>query len=137
MCRLSDNVVAGARSTSTSYPSCAVSQTLVLPCNELTIAPSDVLVSRAVYRDATGPHFRRLQFADKNALGQSAILGLMYVWLHIYRSQSNLSGVRRHDAHINQNQFNLLGTIFYVFYLVASYPQNLALQRFPVAKWMR
>ena len=30
-----------------------------------------------------------------------------------------------------------LGTIFYVSYLLFEYPQNLALQRFPVGKWMR
>ena len=30
-----------------------------------------------------------------------------------------------------------LGTIFYLSYLVFEYPQNLALQRFPVGKWMR
>ena len=30
-----------------------------------------------------------------------------------------------------------LGTIFYLGYLIFEYPQNLALQRFPVGKWMR
>ena len=30
-----------------------------------------------------------------------------------------------------------LGTIFYLAYLVFEYPQNLALQRFPVGKWIR
>ena len=30
-----------------------------------------------------------------------------------------------------------LGTIFYLSYLLFEYPQNLALQRFPVGKWMR
>ena len=30
-----------------------------------------------------------------------------------------------------------LGTIFYLSYLVFEYPQNLALQKFPVGKWMR
>jgi hypothetical protein len=29
-----------------------------------------------------------------------------------------------------------LGTIFYLAYLLFEYPQNLALQRFPVGKWM-
>jgi hypothetical protein len=29
-----------------------------------------------------------------------------------------------------------LGTIFYLAYLAFEYPQNLALQRFPVGKWM-
>lgn len=59
-----------------------------------------------------------MQFADKTALGQSAVLGL------------NTS------THLSQNQFNWLGTIFYLSYLVFEYPQNLALQYFPVGKWM-
>ena len=33
--------------------------------------------------------------------------------------------------------FSRLGTIFYLAYLIFEYPQNLALQRFPVGKWMR
>ncbi|KAF9484670.1 MFS general substrate transporter [Pholiota conissans] len=59
-----------------------------------------------------------MTFADKTTLGQSAILGIMP------------------GAHINQNQFNWLGTIFYLAYLTFQYPQNLALQKFPVGKWM-
>lgn len=34
------------------------------------------------------------------------------------------------------SRYNWLGTIFYLSYLVFEYPQNLALQRFPVGKWM-
>ena len=30
-----------------------------------------------------------------------------------------------------------LGAVFYLGYLVFEFPQNLALQRFPVAKWIR
>ncbi|KAF8954615.1 major facilitator superfamily domain-containing protein [Flammula alnicola] len=59
-----------------------------------------------------------MTFADKTTLGQSAILGILP------------------GAHIDQNQFNWLGTIFYLSYLVFQYPQNLALQKFPVGKWM-
>ncbi|PPR05104.1 hypothetical protein CVT26_012340 [Gymnopilus dilepis] len=59
-----------------------------------------------------------MTFADKTTLGQSAILGI------------------QQGAHINQNQFNWLGTIFYLSYLVFEYPQNLALQMLPVGKWM-
>ncbi|KAH9974774.1 major facilitator superfamily domain-containing protein [Lactifluus volemus] len=33
-------------------------------------------------------------------------------------------------------RYNWLGTIFYLSYLVFEFPQNLALQRFPVGKWM-
>jgi len=59
-----------------------------------------------------------VQFMDKTTLGSSAILGI------------------RTDTHLTANQYNWLGTIFYVSYLVFEYPQNLALQRFPVGKWM-
>ncbi|KDN37345.1 hypothetical protein RSAG8_10233, partial [Rhizoctonia solani AG-8 WAC10335] len=58
-----------------------------------------------------------VQFMDKTTLGNSAILGI------------------RADTHLNANH-NWLGTIFYIAYLVFEYPQNLALQRFPVGKWM-
>ncbi|KAJ7510161.1 major facilitator superfamily domain-containing protein [Mycena galericulata] len=60
----------------------------------------------------------RMTFADKTTLGQAAVLGL------------------QQGAHLNQNQFNWLGSIFYFSYLLFEYPQNLALQRFPVGKWM-
>ncbi|KAI0345426.1 MFS general substrate transporter [Trametopsis cervina] len=59
-----------------------------------------------------------MQFADKTTLGQSVPLGLFA------------------GTHINQDQFNWLGTIFYLFFLAFEWPQNLALQYFPVAKWM-
>ena len=60
-----------------------------------------------------------MTFADKTTLGQSAVLGILP------------------GAHLTQNQFNWLGTIFYIGYLAFEFPQNLALQRFPVGKWMR
>lgn len=41
------------------------------------------------------------------------------------------------DAHLSANQFDWLGTVFYFSYLLFQYPQNLALQRFPIGKWMR
>ncbi|KAF9532168.1 major facilitator superfamily domain-containing protein [Crepidotus variabilis] len=59
-----------------------------------------------------------MAFADKTTLGQSAVLGIIP------------------GAHLNQNQFNWLGTIFYLSYLAFEYPQNLALQKLPVGKWM-
>lgn len=59
-----------------------------------------------------------MTFADKTTLGQSAVLGIIP------------------GAHLNQNEFNWLGTIFYLGYLGFQYPQNLALQRFPVGKWI-
>ncbi|KAJ3506872.1 hypothetical protein NLJ89_g6626 [Agrocybe chaxingu] len=42
----------------------------------------------------------------------------------------------REATHLTTNQYNWLGTIFYLSYLAFEFPQNLALQRFPVGKWM-
>ncbi|TFK61073.1 MFS general substrate transporter [Pluteus cervinus] len=60
----------------------------------------------------------RIQFMDKTTLGSAAILGI------------------RESTHLSTNQYNWLGTIFYLSYLLFEFPQNLALQRFPVGKWM-
>ncbi|PCH43288.1 MFS general substrate transporter [Wolfiporia cocos MD-104 SS10] len=59
-----------------------------------------------------------IQFMDKTTLGSAAILGI------------------KTATHLTTNEYNWLGTIFYLSYLVFEYPQNLALQRFPVGKWM-
>ncbi|KAI0341163.1 MFS general substrate transporter [Trametopsis cervina] len=59
-----------------------------------------------------------IQYTDKTTLGSSAILGI------------------KQATHLSTSQYNWLGTIFYLSYLVFQYPQNLALQRFPVGKWM-
>jgi len=59
-----------------------------------------------------------IQFMDKTTLANSAILGI------------------QKSTHLTTNQYNWLGTIFYLSYLVFEFPQNLALQRFPVGKWM-
>ncbi|CAA7262313.1 unnamed protein product [Cyclocybe aegerita] len=59
-----------------------------------------------------------IQFMDKTTLGAAAILGI------------------REATHLTTNQYNWLGTIFYLSYLAFEFPQNLALQRFPVGKWM-
>ncbi|KAF8268361.1 MFS general substrate transporter [Lactarius quietus] len=59
-----------------------------------------------------------IQFMDKTTLGSSAILGIQKA------------------THLTVDQYNWLGTIFYLSYLVFEFPQNLALQRFPVGKWM-
>ncbi|KAK4561268.1 hypothetical protein LTR86_004585 [Recurvomyces mirabilis] len=55
---------------------------------------------------------------DKQTLGSSSILGILK------------------DVHLTSNQYNWLSALFYVGYLVAEWPQNWALQRFPVAKWL-
>ncbi|KAL1405623.1 hypothetical protein Q8F55_009262 [Vanrija albida] len=59
-----------------------------------------------------------VQFTDKTTLGSSSILGI------------------KKDNHLSAAQYNWLATIFYLAYLVFEWPQNLALQRFPPAKWM-
>lgn len=59
-----------------------------------------------------------ITFMDKTTLGQAAVLGILK------------------DAHLSANQFDWLGTVFYFSYLLFQYPQNLALQRFPIGKWM-
>ncbi|KAI0068622.1 MFS general substrate transporter [Artomyces pyxidatus] len=59
-----------------------------------------------------------VQFMDKATLGSSVLLGL------------------RESTHIDTSQYNLLGTVFYIGYLAFEYPQSLALQRFPVGKWI-
>jgi len=59
-----------------------------------------------------------IQFMDKTTLGSAAILGIT------------------EETHLTTNQYNWLGTIFYLSYLLFEYPQNLALQAFPVGKWM-
>lgn len=59
-----------------------------------------------------------LMYVDKQTLGNSAILGIM------------------EDAHLNSSQYNWLSSIFYLGYLLAEWPQNWTLQRFPVARWL-
>ncbi|KAJ3765358.1 major facilitator superfamily domain-containing protein [Lentinula raphanica] len=56
-----------------------------------------------------------IQYLDKSTLGSSSILGILTA------------------THLDANQ---LSTVFYLSYLVFEYPQNLALQRFPVGKWL-
>ncbi|KAI5362649.1 putative major facilitator superfamily, MFS transporter superfamily [Septoria linicola] len=59
-----------------------------------------------------------LMYVDKQTLGNSSILGIM------------------EDANLNSTQYNWLSSIFYLGYLLAEWPQNWALQHFPVAKWL-
>ncbi|WWD22552.1 hypothetical protein CI109_107045 [Kwoniella shandongensis] len=59
-----------------------------------------------------------VQFTDKTTLGSSSILGI------------------RKDTHLSQAQYNWLGTIFYLAYLIFEWPQTLGLQKFPPGKWM-
>ncbi|KAJ7848284.1 MFS general substrate transporter [Mycena olivaceomarginata] len=59
-----------------------------------------------------------VQFIDKSTLSYTAVLGIIK------------------DANLTIDDFNTLGSAFYIGYLVFQYPQNLALQYFPVGKWM-
>jgi MFS family permease len=59
-----------------------------------------------------------MQFVDKTTLGSSSILGI------------------KTDTHLTTTEYNLLGSLFYIAYLAFEWPQNIALQRFPVGKWM-
>ncbi|KAJ7453389.1 MFS general substrate transporter [Mycena latifolia] len=59
-----------------------------------------------------------MQYMDKTTLGSSAILGI------------------REATHLSTDEYNWLGTVFYLSFLAFEFPQNLALQRFPVAKWL-
>jgi len=59
-----------------------------------------------------------VQGIDKGTLGSSAILGI------------------RKDAHLSSAQYNNLGSAFYIGYIIFEYPHQLALQYFPVARWL-
>ncbi|KAF9030378.1 MFS general substrate transporter [Hymenopellis radicata] len=65
---------------------------------------------------------RKIQYMDKATLGNAAALNL------------------REDTHLSTDELmcscTRLGTVFYLSYLVFEFPQNLALQRFPVGKWL-
>ncbi|KAF8480329.1 MFS general substrate transporter [Russula ochroleuca] len=77
-----------------------------------------------------------IQFMDKATLASSSILGILY-------------SPRREPIQLVASSILIfespvlilltpirLGTIFYLGYLTFQFPQNLALQRFPVGKWM-
>ncbi|KAG2078481.1 MFS general substrate transporter [Suillus decipiens] len=75
-----------------------------------TLHPDEALrIRRKIDRNIMPMMCGEIQFMDKITLGSAAILGIQYNWL---------------------------GTAFYLGYILFEYPQNLALQRFPVGKWM-
>ncbi|KAI8099338.1 major facilitator superfamily domain-containing protein [Halteromyces radiatus] len=59
-----------------------------------------------------------LQWIDKYTLNMSAVLGL------------------KTDAHIDSTQFNFLGSLFYLGYLVFQIPNTYLLQRLPIGKYL-
>ncbi|OJA12546.1 hypothetical protein AZE42_08141 [Rhizopogon vesiculosus] len=76
------------------------------------------MCSKSPVSEAIRSLITTITFMDKTTLGEAAVLGIMK------------------SADLTTTQYNWLGTIFYLSYLVFQYPQNLALQRFPVGKWM-
>ncbi|KAF8521407.1 MFS general substrate transporter [Hysterangium stoloniferum] len=52
-----------------------------------------------------------------------------------HKSTLGTAAISGSDAHLH-SVHDWLGSIFYFGYLIFEYPQNLALQRFPVGKWM-
>ncbi|KAF7375381.1 MFS general substrate transporter [Mycena sanguinolenta] len=78
-----------------------------------------------------------VQFMDKTTLGSSAILGIEYTSdAPLHRSVRILTFCFPFLSDTFSWRYNWLGTIFYLSYLAFEFPQNLALQRYPVAKWM-
>ncbi|EJC99279.1 MFS general substrate transporter [Fomitiporia mediterranea MF3/22] len=59
-----------------------------------------------------------VQFVDKSTLASTSILGLLT------------------DNDLSTDEFNTLSSAFYIGYLVFSWPQNWALQKLPVGRWL-
>jgi len=59
-----------------------------------------------------------VQYMDKLSLSASYVLGLV------------------EDNKLTANQFNTVGSAFPIGFFVFQYPQNWALQRYPVSKWL-
>ncbi|PVF97422.1 MFS general substrate transporter [Serendipita vermifera] len=59
-----------------------------------------------------------LQYLDKSTIGATSILGFLQ------------------DNHLTVEQFNNLGTFFYLGYLVSQIPHSYAFQKLPVAKYL-
>ncbi|KAI8337143.1 major facilitator superfamily domain-containing protein [Chlamydoabsidia padenii] len=59
-----------------------------------------------------------LQWIDKYTLNMAAVLGL------------------KTDAHIDSTQFNFLGSLFYLGYLLFQIPNTYLIQRLPIAKYL-
>ncbi|KAK0463735.1 major facilitator superfamily domain-containing protein [Desarmillaria tabescens] len=105
-----------------------------LPVNE---SEADVAAKLAVESDSLDPKeaARLKRKIDKNILPLMCLLYLMTFADKTTLGQSSILGILK-GANLNQTQFNWLGSVFYLSYLVFEYPQSLALQRFPVGRWM-
>ncbi|KAG1740652.1 MFS general substrate transporter [Suillus lakei] len=89
-----------------------------------TLSPDEALrIRRKIDRHIMPLMCGEIQFMDKITLGSAAILGIQ-------------------PRTLTTNEYVILtlsfrlGTAFYLGYILFEYPQNLALQRFPVGKWM-
>ncbi|KAG1798879.1 MFS general substrate transporter [Suillus plorans] len=81
-----------------------------------TLEPDEALrIRRKIDRHVMPLMCGDIQIMDKITLGSAAILGMQQA------------------THLTMNE---LGTAFYIGYILFEYPQNLALQRFPVGKWI-
>jgi ACS family allantoate permease-like MFS transporter len=76
-----------------------------------------------------------IQFVDKNV---SIIY--KYILANFRLTNKTLSNAGTYgiqtQAHLAGQEFSLLVTIFYIGYLVAQYPVNLLMQRYPVGKFL-
>ncbi|KAI8071766.1 major facilitator superfamily domain-containing protein [Gongronella butleri] len=59
-----------------------------------------------------------IQFLDKAALNFAAVMGILT------------------DAHLSEEQFALLGALFYLGYLIFQLPNHYLMQRFPISKYL-
>jgi hypothetical protein len=59
-----------------------------------------------------------LQFVDKTTISAAATYGIIT------------------EAHLAGQEFSLLISLFYIGYLVAQYPTNVLMQRFPTGKYI-
>lgn len=59
-----------------------------------------------------------IQFADKSSLSLSAVLGMLQ------------------DTHTSQSQYSLLGSVFYIGFILFQIPNNYLIQRLPISKYL-
>ncbi|KAF5378995.1 hypothetical protein D9757_009096 [Collybiopsis confluens] len=96
------------------------------------VDPAEALRIRTLSGKSMRVQINSVQFMDKTTLGYAAIEGIIYNWCVTFHPQKT-AAFREVILMLNGNR---LGTIFYLSYLAFEFPQNLALQRFPVGKWM-
>ncbi|KAH6885591.1 membrane transporter [Coprinopsis sp. MPI-PUGE-AT-0042] len=108
--------------------------------NEITVQARDVDTAVLVADDSpyelTPDAAKALRKKiDRNLMPLMCFTFVIMIAGQVVIVQSAILGIFQ-GAHLSQDQFNWLATILYVTILASEYPQNLALQRFPVGKWM-